>query len=187
MHNFRQISNPTLNKFKQFTQAPKLYWQSIDKSRELLDKIAIELNLKNPRDWGKVSTKVFREHGGDGILNYYKSSLYDCLASVYRGKFYNILAQISKKEVKWKRDWFTQVPRMHWQSMENRRKLLDEIAIKLNIKTISDWGKVSLQQFREHGGTGILNYYNWSLFDCLKSVYNGIFELNFELQRYQMG
>lgn len=66
------------------------------------------------------------------------------------------------------------VPNSHWKSMENRVKFLDEIAVKLNLENPSDWGKVTLQQFREFGGSGILNYYKGSLLNCLRSVYIGI-------------
>ena len=57
-------------------------------------------------------------------------------------------------------------------SAVNQRKFLDEVAIKLNIKEASDWGKASYDQFCEIG-SGILSYYRGSLFDCLQSVYKG--------------
>lgn len=78
-------------------------------------------------------------------------------------------------EIKWERDWFPQVPRLYWRSMENRRKFLDEIAIKHNVKKLSDWGKVTISQIRQFGGAGLLKYYNNSLFECLKAIYKGIF------------
>lgn len=81
-----------------------------------------------------------------------------------------------------------QVPKSHWQSMENRRKFFDEVAINLNIKNASDWGKVTIRQFCKFGGAGILNYYNNSLFSCLQSVYKGTFKRLHKVQglRYQM-
>jgi hypothetical protein len=59
--------------------------------------------------------------------------------------------------------------------MENRRNFLDEIAKKLNIKTPSDWGKVTYDYFCELGGGSLLGYYHGSLFACLQSVYKGIY------------
>lgn len=59
--------------------------------------------------------------------------------------------------------------------MENRKKFLDEIAVRLNIQSPSDWGKVTQQHIYDLGGSSLLsNYYNGSLFACLKSVYKGI-------------
>ena len=62
--------------------------------------------------------------------------------------------------------------------MENRRKFLDEVAIKLNIKNESDWGKITTKQIYELGGAGILHYYNNSVFHCLESVYKGNLNCN---------
>ena len=80
-------------------------------------------------------------------------------------------------EIKWNREWFLNIPKFpksHWQSALNRRKFLDEVAIKLNIKNESDWGEVTTKQICEFGGAGLLtSYYNGSVFDCLQSVYKG--------------
>lgn len=79
------------------------------------------------------------------------------------------------EEIKWDRDWFSKVPRSYWKSMGNRRKFLEDFAIKLNIKNASDWGKVTYRQISEEGGAGLLvQYYKGSLFNCLQSVYKGI-------------
>lgn len=51
---------------------------------------------------------------------------------------------------------------------------MDSLALKLDIKKPSDWGKVTTQLLYESGASSILsNYYNGSLFACLKSVYPG--------------
>lgn len=63
---------------------------------------------------------------------------------------------------------------MYWHSKENCRKFLDEVAIQLNIKHSSGWGKVTIKQINELGGAGLMYYYNNSLYKCLASVYKGI-------------
>lgn len=64
-----------------------------------------------------------------------------------------------------------------WKQPRNQRKFLDDLAIKLNIKNSSDWGRVTCKQFYEFGGGGLLrHYYNGSVFDCLQSVYKGNFK-----------
>lgn len=51
-----------------------------------MDKAAIELHIKTPRDWGKITLSRFYDIGGGTLLsNYYKNSLYGCLQSVYKG------------------------------------------------------------------------------------------------------
>lgn len=79
-----------------------------------------------------------------------------------------------------------QVPKSHWKSIENRKKFLDEVAIKLDVKTPSDWGKVTKQRFCEVGGSRILSYYNNSLFYCLHTVYKGNPNSPVPYRRYQM-
>jgi hypothetical protein len=69
----------------------------------------------------------------------------------------------------------SKLPKSYWKSIENRKNFLDEIAKKLNIKTPSDWGNVTLQCFYDLQGRSILKRYNNSLFACLQSVYKGIY------------
>lgn len=81
------------------------------------------------------------------------------------------------KDVNWKQEWFlncSKVPNSYWKSIENRRNFLNEVASILGIKSPKDWGKITHRELREVGGSGILNYYNGSLLDCLRSVYKGI-------------
>ncbi len=57
--------------------------------------------------------------------------------------------------------------------MENHKKLLDEVSVKLNIKTPNQWGKVTRKQIRSLGGGSLLNCYNDSIYTCLQAVYKG--------------
>lgn len=69
-----------------------------------------------------------------------------------------------------------QLPSRFWNSMENQKRFMDEIASKLCIKYPSDWGKVTGRRIHELGGNTLLRgYYNGSLFACLQSVYKGKF------------
>lgn len=61
-----------------------------------------------------------------------------------------------------------------FSTTENRRKYLDEIALKLNINNPSDWGKISTRELRRAGGASLLNCYNNSIFETLQSIYEGI-------------
>lgn len=58
--------------------------------------------------------------------------------------------------------------------MENRRKFLEEMKLKFNIEEPGDWGKVSIQDFREENGASLLSYYKNSLYSCLKHIYKGL-------------
>jgi hypothetical protein len=150
----------------------------MENRKNFLDEIAMKLNIKIPSDWGNITVQQLYELGGSSLLtHYYNGSLFKCLQSVYKGIFI-IFILILIKDTNWKREWFTKLPKSYWKSMENRRNFLDEIAKKLNIKTPSDWGKVTNQQLFEHGRSSLLgHYYNGSLFKCLQSVYKGIYSI----------
>lgn len=58
--------------------------------------------------------------------------------------------------------------------MDNQRAFMNEIAVKLNIKNPSDWGKITVRHVYELGGVTLLSrYYKGSLYGCLKSIYQG--------------
>lgn len=155
-----------------FFKHPKMYWESIDNQKEFLNNIALLLHIKNPIDWGKVTTQQFVELGGRSLLNYYKNSLFLCLQSVYKGPIQSL---VTLEDIKWKREWFIKLPNSYWKSMENRKKFLDEVALKLNINSPKDWGKVTQHLCNELGGSGLLRYYNGSIFACVQSIYKGIY------------
>lgn len=60
-----------------------------------------------------------------------------------------------------------------WNSIENQRNFLDDVAISLNIKQPQDWGKVTKKRFFQLRGQPVLQFYDYSLFSCLQSVYTG--------------
>jgi hypothetical protein len=60
------------------------------------------------------------------------------------------------------------------KSIHFRRQFFDSIKNKLGIKNPEDWGKVRVSSISEFGGLSLIkNYYNGSLFECLRSVYSG--------------
>lgn len=58
--------------------------------------------------------------------------------------------------------------------MENRRKFLDEMKRKYDIKEPKDWRKMKKEDFKDAGGITLLHHYNTSIFQCLQSVYKGV-------------
>lgn len=63
-------------------------------------------------------------------------------------------------------------PRNHWVDLNNQKVFFDALAQKFNIRSPSDWGKVTWDQVREGGGVGLLSRYGGSLFSAVKA---GIF------------
>lgn len=81
-------------------------------------------------------------------------------------------------DVEWKREWFSNLPKTYWISVDNQKKFLEEIKVKLNVNHPSDWGKIQLRKIYALGGRTLLKYYRGSLFTCLQSIYTGISNLD---------
>ena len=79
--------------------------------------------------------------------------------------------------MEWNRDWFENVlsvPQGYWKNKENQRKLFDSLQKRFDIQYPKEWGRVTLQQVIEAGGTGLLHYYQGSVYGALCSIYPGI-------------
>lgn len=67
------------------------------------------------------------------------------------------------------------VPNLHWKSIENRKAFMSSVAEELDVKKPSDWGRVTIESIKSLGGGALLNrYYKNSLFHCLQSLYTGL-------------
>jgi hypothetical protein len=65
-------------------------------------------------------------------------------------------------------------PLGYWNNLENQRKFLEEVAPSLGVKTLEDWNKITVNQFRQIGGssgTRLLQIYGNSLDKILKTLY----------------
>lgn len=76
--------------------------------------------------------------------------------------------------MEWKSEWFLR-PKGYWKSISNQSGLFDSLQRKFCIKSPKDWGKVTIEQIKLHGGDGLLCQYDYSLFNALKSTYPGNF------------
>jgi hypothetical protein len=56
----------------------------------------------------------------------------------------------------------------YWQDTKNQRAFFDELAKKLNIKSVEEWRKVSYDTFIKEGGGFVNRYYKGSI---LKGIF----------------
>lgn len=61
----------------------------------------------------------------------------------------------------------------YWSIPENQKIFLDSFAKTIGIQKLSDWGNVTTNQLRSHGGSSLLKKYNNSLDQTLRSVLGG--------------
>lgn len=89
-------------------------------------------------------------------------------------------------DIAWKREWFTNLPRFpksHWESLENCRRFMDELAVSSSIASLHDWNKITIAFISHRGGKvryliksswclqGLLHKYEGSMKLILKKVY----------------
>lgn len=135
-----------------FSKSSQSYWKSAENRMKFLDTMATKLNIKKPSDWGKVKRKDIHEHRGSSLLNYNRS-VFNSLQSAYKGIYFLISHSI---DIQWKQEWFSSTPRFpksHWNSQENCKLFMDDVAKKNHIKTQSDWRKVTIGVLRKNGGS----------------------------------
>ncbi len=59
----------------------------------------------------------------------------------------------------------------YWNNLNHHRSFLDSVAQTLNITEPAQWYKVTIQNIRQLGGSGLLDKYEGSLRNLLKTVY----------------
>lgn len=59
-----------------------------------------------------------------------------------------------------------------WKDINNHRKFLDDVAVKLNINKVDDWYRVKRSDLLKYkGGASLLTSYNGSIRRALVNVY----------------
>jgi len=146
--------------FENTNAFPRKYWMNEENHRSFLDQLAKKHKVKEPSDWGKVTTKDILESKGKRLL--------DC-----HGTFFNAL-QSAYPDVKWQREWFPRVskyPEDFWKQIENRRIFLDAIAAEYHIKQPHHWQRITRTLIVNKGGRSLLTKYKNSMVSLLREVY----------------
>lgn len=125
--------------------------------RELLDRIASNLQIERQEDWYRVSKRQLAAMQQDALLFYY-GSLYSAARSNY-------------PEYEWMPWRFAVLPVKFWDNVENQKKCLEWIGERLGIQTMEDWVKVSRQAVMQAGGRRLLGFHQKSLLKTLETVY----------------
>lgn len=128
----------------------------MENRKKFMNQLATTLKITTPSDWGKVTLRHIYDLGGSALLTaYYRGSLFSCLKSIYNGIFEFYKSIISKKDIEWKQEWFSNIPRypkLYFNSEENCRIFMEELARNNNVHKTSDWRKVSSSLIKNNGG-----------------------------------
>ena len=140
MYEIKKLGCPEGEKLYNKPSKPSGYWDKEENIQNFIEDLRKNLNLKTIDDWNNITTKQIKLFGGSFLLNKY--SLFDikCLGFP-EGK------ELFKLPLK---------PPKYWDNKENIQNFISYLKEKLSLKTIDDWNKITFQQIRSMGGSGLL-------------------------------
>lgn len=141
-----------------FHQTPRAYWLDKENQKECMELLAKELNIKQMEDWYQIPFAKLQYKGAGGLLRLYSNSPAQLIITTY-------------PQYPWKPWKFTTAPKHFWESVDNQRLFMDDLAKHLDLGSWEDWYAVSSQQIIEHGGKALLQKFMSSPSALLQSVY----------------
>eukprot|EP01125_Pyxidicula_operculata_P009004 TRINITY_DN2973_c0_g1_i1.p1 TRINITY_DN2973_c0_g1~~TRINITY_DN2973_c0_g1_i1.p1 ORF type:complete len:519 (+),score=100.26 TRINITY_DN2973_c0_g1_i1:46-1602(+) len=126
-----------------FVQTPKNFWRRVENQEKYIRWFEEEFGLINTEMWYDITGVQLKENHGSGLLSIYNNSLFTMLKSLY-------------PTIKWIPWRFKMSPRGTWDSDQNIIERVKEIEEKLYINKKEDWYRISYNQLRKVGASGIL-------------------------------
>eukprot|EP01118_Nematostelium_gracile_P003123 TRINITY_DN1355_c0_g1_i1.p1 TRINITY_DN1355_c0_g1~~TRINITY_DN1355_c0_g1_i1.p1 ORF type:complete len:349 (+),score=64.58 TRINITY_DN1355_c0_g1_i1:234-1280(+) len=127
-----------------FTHRPKQIWDEMQSQRDLMDRLAKELNIQTMEDWYSVSKAQIIHKRAGGLLN-----------RKYHGSPSRMITSILT-EHQWNLSHFTRKPNGVWSDQKVQQDLIAHVAKQLHINNMEDWYRVTANQIRETGGKSLL-------------------------------
>ena len=142
-------------KFKSY-----LYWYSLENQRNFMNNLYRKWKFQSLDDWLIVNKKMIKRNGGYTLIDIYKNDYKALLSAIYPHHNWNI------DRLKYK-------PIHYWKSIENQRKFLDQLFVKLQLKDLSDWLVINKQKvITENGGSTLLKYYKNDIQKLFRTNYS---------------
>jgi len=123
--------------------------------------------------WYQVTMAQIEANGGSGLLDKYNDSVLRLLETVYPEFRFDPLK-------------FPKAPASYWNRLENQKRFLDELALKLGFDPVNEkerWYKVTPQVIKANGGGGLLKKYNNNLSFLLRNIYPNYVWLPFRFEK----
>ena len=133
-----------------------LFDKNLEIERNKMDQLFIELNLKSMEEWFSVSkTKLIKK----GVKILEEENIFDYLLRIYPnyGWDYSSLLSFYSKS--------------YFKSIENQREFMDNLFIKLNLKSIDDWKNGKEKIIKKNGGKRLLKIYSNDMKKLLSTIY----------------
>jgi len=133
-------------KLTKFVSVPQNYWSVRDNQWHKLEEIGKSLNIKVLDDWLKFAQRDLVKRGASGLLGANGGSLYNTLRFVYPQHKWNFKAKDTK-------------PWGYWKDRTEVTRFLKFAETKLHINSPEMWYRVSLDQMKKLGGSGLMYYF----------------------------
>ena len=133
------------------------YFNSLENQREFMYKLFIKFELKTLDDFMKNKRKL-RDNGGLKLLKEYNGNISTLLQSIYPYFPFDITSLLINKISNLKK-------------IENQRKAMDKLFIKLKLISVEDWVNIKITKFEENGGKSLLLKYDRNFMKLLTTIY----------------
>ncbi len=156
------------------------YWDDILVQRDYFNTLSTDelFSINSYDDWYNLKhpDAVSNSRTGWIISHYYGSSLGKALSTLYPD--YHWKPWLFGKQQRNNQSAIDyRVPHGFWSEEGNQREYLDWLAEELGVKTIEDWYRVRNEDVELRNGSGLLHYYESSLYKALSNIYPGIYRL----------
>ena len=145
----------------------KNFFQSVENQRKFFDHLFKKYQLKSIDDFLFFSNKKIIKNGGKKLLKNYSNDKKQILISIYP----NYSFDFEKFELRMKE-------KIYFKLIENQLKFMDDLFIKLRLKSIGDWKKISKKIIIKNGGKILLKKYKNNYQKLLISIYPNYFNEN---------
>ena len=134
------------------------YFQIFENQQKFIDNLFIQLNLNTLEDFLSVNKEKIKKYGGESLLKIYKKDLKKLYCKIYPNYPWNFQFLKLRKFYKWK-------------SIDNQKKYIEKLAIKLGVKRAEEWAFVSCYQIRKNGGENLLKIYKYNMKNMIENIY----------------
>jgi len=152
-----------------FNSVPADFFSSVANRKNYVEWLKAKVGASNLRELRKVD---FSANHGNGLLARYHWSPEVIIDSLTESNDVGG-EKVSDTTSGIERTAHTGIirPRNYWNSIENQRAFLYELGKRMAIKDPSMWYSVQKKDIIEHGGSGLIDRYEGSLFGLLTAVY----------------
>ena len=132
---------------------------TIELHQNVIDKLFYKLELKNLNDFATFKkTKIFGLSSTYFLAPIYNSNVNKLLETVY-------------PNFPWEFEKIQPTSMEFFNSIENRRKFMDDLYIKLKLESMDDWLNISSVSVSKNGGYSLLSRYSHDMSKLLQSLY----------------